>query len=250
MCLPNKQAKRTFLQESLPTFVEVGRTIVFVATRQECEELAQFLSTSASQSSSSHNIQLQTLHGDKHPSDRNAALKAFTKGKVNLLIATDVAGRGLDIPEVATVINYDPAKNWDTHVHRIGRAGRLSAASQQQEGNAYTLLTPSNIDFAKTMVSAYERENRDIPNELRQLSQSYHNNQSRHQRPSNKRNKSGLGFTSASPSQGSAASSSSNNYYGPSSSTYSADDTGRSGASGSNNDYYGSSSPKKSRWGS
>jgi ATP-dependent RNA helicase DDX42 len=84
----------------------------------------------------------------------------------------DVAGRGLDIPQVSTVINYDPAKNWDTHVHRIGRAGRLSAVDQKhQEGSAYTLLLPSNSDFAKALIRAYEREDRPVPDHVRHLAE-------------------------------------------------------------------------------
>eukprot|EP00980_Cylindrotheca_fusiformis_P024741 scaffold12369_cov97-Cylindrotheca_fusiformis.AAC.7 len=161
ICLPDKQAKESFLKEMLPTFCDVGRTLVFCATRDGCEALGQQLSPI---------LPTGTLHGDKHQEDRKAALRAFAKGKVKLLVATDVAGRGLDIPEVGTVINFDPAKNWDSHVHRIGRAGRLSTEHQQQQtGTAYTLLLPSNADFANVLVQAYTRENRPISDELRNL---------------------------------------------------------------------------------
>lgn len=187
LCLPNREAKETFVQEMLPTFCDVGRTLVFCATRDGCEALGQKLHTI---------VPLMTLHGDKHPSDRKAALKAFTKGQVKLLVATDVAGRGLDIPRVSTVINFDPAKNWDTHVHRVGRAGRLST-EEQQSGSAYTLLLPSNADFAHVLVQAYTREKREISNDLRVLA-----SQSRQQtgdgsafsRKAHQNNRSGLGF--------------------------------------------------------
>ena len=184
MLLPSIQAKEVFLKELLPTFCNVGRTIVFCARRDGCEQLAQVLS----EAGFNH---FQTLHGDKHPSDRQAALKAFTKGTVKLLVATDVAGRGLDIPKVATVVNYDPAKNWDTHVHRIGRAGRLSETSGQQEGSAYTLLTPANSEFAQTLVQAYRREGREISPEIEGLA----NRSSQSSRGNAKKvNRNGLGF--------------------------------------------------------
>lgn len=184
MCLPSTEAKQAFLKESLPTFCSVGRTIVFCATREGCEQLAQCLVEDCSIPP------LQTLHGDKHPSDRKVALKAFSKGQVKLLIATDVAGRGLDIPQVATVINYDPAKNWDTHVHRIGRAGRLSEDGQQ-EGNAYTLLTPLNSDFAQTLLSAYQREGREVSEEVISLAKRSRQNTAGFGRTTGKM---GLGF--------------------------------------------------------
>jgi ATP-dependent RNA helicase DDX42 len=161
ICLPNAKAKMVFLKESLPTFASVGRTLVFCATRQGVETVATDLRMV---------LPVETLHGDRHLTDRKAALKAFAKGDVNVLVATDVAGRGLDIPQISTIINFDPAKNWDTHVHRIGRAGRLSAKEQQQQqGSAYTLLLPSNVGFARSMIQAYEREGRTIPPEVRKL---------------------------------------------------------------------------------
>ncbi len=159
VCLSDNRAKTEFLLDNLPQMV--GRTLVFCATRQGVEQVASELR---------HRVNLDTLHGDKHQADRKAALKAFTKGDVNVLVATDVAGRGLDIPKVTAVINFDPAKNWDTHVHRVGRAGRLSAKEQeQQQGSAYTLLLPSNVGFARSMIRAFEREGRPIPPDLHTL---------------------------------------------------------------------------------
>jgi superfamily II DNA/RNA helicase len=64
------------------------------------------------------------IHGDKRSRDRLRTLGAFKDNKLNILIATDVAARGLDIPDVSHVINYDIPQNYDTYVHRIGRTGR------------------------------------------------------------------------------------------------------------------------------
>ena len=162
MIFKNDQMKEDFVLELLPALKEVGQTLVFVATREACERvasrIAELLPT----------LQIATLHGNKHQTDRTAALRSFAKGQVSTLIATDVAGRGLDIPNVATVVNFDQAKNLDTHVHRVGRAGRLSK-EQQRTGSSYTLLTPKNASFANVLRNSFERERRPVSKELAEL---------------------------------------------------------------------------------
>jgi ATP-dependent RNA helicase DDX42 len=164
MVVPNEDAKRTFLMEMLPTFKNVGRTLVFCATRVGCEALVTLVREQLPQ------LKADSLHGDKHQSDRNAALRAFRKGEIFVLFATDVAARGLDVPQVATVLNFNAAKDYDAHVHRCGRAGRLKN-NEQQTGSAYTLLTPKNADFAHVLQSAFEREGRPVAPELIELAQ-------------------------------------------------------------------------------
>jgi ATP-dependent RNA helicase DDX42 len=211
--LPHESAKEAFLIESLATFVNVGRTLIFCATRDGVEALAQRLREH------NNSIVVETLHGDRHQSDRNHALKEFSKGRIKVLVATDVAGRGLDIPSVATVINYDPAKNLDAHVHRVGRAGRLSADSedsQQQTGTAYTLLTPKQSDFAHVLRNAMEREGRPISSELEQLA--HRSKKSGNVESRDKWNKSGLGFAPI-PNTAKAPDASSDSYYGRSAET-------------------------------
>jgi len=163
LVLPDQDAKKDFLLEMLPTLQNVGRTLVFVATRESCETLASSIRAKLPE------VKVDTLHGDKHQSDRNAALRAFTNGKIQVMIATDVASRGLDVPQVATVLNFDTPKNLDAHVHRIGRAGRLSKNNEQQTGTAYTLLTTKDADFAHVLRNAFEREGREISRQLREL---------------------------------------------------------------------------------
>lgn len=216
MVLPNEDAKRAFLLEMLPIFQDVGRTIVFVATREGCETLATLVRKRLPE------FAVDTLHGDKHQSDRNAALRAFTKGRIAVMIATDVAARGLDVPQVATVLNFDPGKNLDGHVHRIGRAGRLKD-NEQQTGSAYTLLTPRNADFAHVLRGAFEREGRVVSPELLELAQK--SRQSGNVAARNKGNKSGLGFDDRDASRSVEASSPATkgapvaSYYGPPSNT-------------------------------
>lgn len=73
-----------------------------------------------------------------------AVLHDFKNGRHHVLVATDVAARGLDIKSIKSVVNYDAAKEIDTHVHRIGRTGRAG----DKEGTAYTLVTPYETRFA------------------------------------------------------------------------------------------------------
>ena len=194
MVLPNVEAKKAWLLQMLPILVDVGLTLVFVATRVECESLAECI-----RKSDPCNVKLATLHGDKHATDRQAALRAFTKGQVNALIATDVAARGLDT-NVATVISFDPAKNLDVHVHRIGRAGRLAKDEQEyREGTAYTLLTKKDADFAHVLKNSFARDNCEISPELQQLAQTSRRSGSGSTSTSrDKWNKAGLGFEDAS----------------------------------------------------
>ena len=82
------------------------------------------------------------MHGDKAQSDRLNVMEAFKTGKVKLLIATDVSARGIDIPNVDFVVNYDLPDYTENYVHRVGRTGR-----GDQRGIAYTFCSPSEEDL-------------------------------------------------------------------------------------------------------
>jgi ATP-dependent RNA helicase DDX42 len=162
MVLPDYKAKQQFMLDMLATFTNIGRTLVFCATREGCEALGRAIENNRP------GVPFLVLHGDKHQSDRNAAMKSFTRGEVSLLISTDLGSRGWDVPNISNVINFDPAKDLDTHVHRSGRSGRLQANSQQT-GAAYTLLTRKDVQFARVLRRAFVREGRDIDTELDRL---------------------------------------------------------------------------------
>lgn len=103
-----------------------------------------------------------TLHGGKSQDQREAALFAVRSGKKEILVATDVAGRGIDIKNVSLVLNYDMAKNIEDYTHRIGRTGRAG-----MKGTAITFLTMEDSEtFYDLKQSLLKSPNSVIPNEL------------------------------------------------------------------------------------
>jgi ATP-dependent RNA helicase RhlE len=95
---------------------EFEKVLVFGRTKHGVEKLANILSE--------RGFKAESIHGNKTQSKRERALDAFKKGKVNILVATDVAARGIDVADVTHVINYDQPTTYDDYVHRIGRTGR------------------------------------------------------------------------------------------------------------------------------
>jgi superfamily II DNA/RNA helicase len=93
-----------------------GRSLVFVRTKRGADRLVKKLHR--------HDLDAVAMHGDKSQRQREQALARFERGDVMTLVATDVAARGIDVPDVARVINYDAPEDRETYVHRIGRTGR------------------------------------------------------------------------------------------------------------------------------
>jgi ATP-dependent RNA helicase RhlE len=109
---------------------EQGSFLVFVRTKHGADRLARRLSRSGHAAAQ--------IHGDRTQAQRNSALKGFTEGRHRVLVATDVAARGIDVPHVGHVVNYDMPKQAEDFVHRIGRTGRAS-----RRGVASTFAVPA-----------------------------------------------------------------------------------------------------------
>lgn len=107
--------KRFFLAEYLRQNPE-GKFIIFVRTRVRAERVAKAMARV--------DVMTMTIHGEKDQTDRGEVMKAFRSGDCKILIATDVSARGIDIPDVTHVINYDLPILAENYVHRIGRTGR------------------------------------------------------------------------------------------------------------------------------
>ena len=111
---------------------DIKQAFVFVNSKLGCARLARSLERDG--------FHAVAMHGDKSQDERLKALDAFKQGKVSLLVATDVAARGLDIKDVPAVFNFDVPFNAEDYVHRIGRTGRAGAT-----GLAFTLVAPSEM---------------------------------------------------------------------------------------------------------
>jgi ATP-dependent RNA helicase DeaD len=108
---------------------EPASTILFVRTKRDADEVSESLQ--------SRGYAAEALHGDMNQSQRERTLARFKRGQVEILVATDVAARGLDIEDVSHVINYDVPYDPESYVHRIGRTGRAG-----RSGEEVTLITP------------------------------------------------------------------------------------------------------------
>jgi superfamily II DNA/RNA helicase len=132
--------KRETLRRLIRSAAGYKNAIVFCNRKREVAQLHRSLLR--------HKFNAVALHGDMDQSARTAALEQFRKGEVTVLVASDVAARGLDIPEVSHVFNFDVPHHADDYVHRIGRTGRAG-----RSGTAITIVAP--ID--SKAVSAIER---------------------------------------------------------------------------------------------
>ncbi|HTH97330.1 MAG TPA: DEAD/DEAH box helicase [Stellaceae bacterium] len=99
---------------------EVGKAIIFAATKRDADQLAQDLSAQGHKAGA--------LHGDLHQAARMATIRRLRSGEIKLLVATDVAARGIDVPDITHVINFDLPRQAEDYVHRIGRTGRAGAS--------------------------------------------------------------------------------------------------------------------------
>ncbi len=107
-----------------------GSCLAFCTTKQQCDDIAAALS--------SRGFSAQALHGDLEQKDRDAVLVQFANQSVGVLVATDVAARGLDVKALPLVVNVEPARDTEIHTHRIGRTGRAG-----ESGHAVTFCTPA-----------------------------------------------------------------------------------------------------------
>jgi len=137
---PVAESQKTDLLLALLERVNYDSVIVFCRTKHGADRIAQLLKR--------NNHSVAVLHSNRTQREREQALRGFREGRYELLVATDIAARGLDIADVSHVINYDVPHHPEDYIHRIGRTGRAEA-----RGDAFTLMVAEDVKH----VAAIER---------------------------------------------------------------------------------------------
>ncbi|CAH8526833.1 unnamed protein product [Schistosoma haematobium] len=127
-----------------------GLALVFVETKRGADVLAKFLCQL--------NFPVTSIHGDRPQTEREHALQSFRSGRTPILIATAVAARGLDIPNVKHVINFDLPSDIEEYVHRIGRTGRMG-----QPGSATSFFSEKNQNVVRDLVELLRESKQAVP---------------------------------------------------------------------------------------
>ena len=178
---------------SLLTKGDVNQALVFTRTKHRADRLAAFLDQ--------HKVGVQRIHGNRSQAQRSDALRGFKSGTYRVLVATDIAARGIDVAALGHVINFDVPAAPDDYIHRVGRTARA-----EMTGSAYTLVAPEDEeslreieraiskrlprvtvpDFDYTMRAAQPLEKRHAPRGASHTAQARHHGQGHHSRPNNR----------------------------------------------------------------
>lgn len=159
----NEQEKRSYLLDLLSPFKDGGSdygadslTLIFVETKKGADALEEFLYQ--------YKHPVTSIHGDRTQKEREEALKCFRSGVCPILVATAVAARGLDIPHVKNVINFDLPSDIEEYVHRIGRTGRMGNL-----GVATSFFNEKNRNICADLVELLVETKQELPSFLEEM---------------------------------------------------------------------------------
>uniref|UniRef100_A0A8C0NBB3 RNA helicase n=2 Tax=Canis lupus familiaris TaxID=9615 RepID=A0A8C0NBB3_CANLF len=155
-----EEEKRSHIQRFLESISSQDKVIVFVSRKAIADHLSSDLIL--------QHVSVESLHGNREQCDRERALENFKTGKVRILIATDLASRGLDVNDITHVYNYDFPRNIEEYVHRVGRTGRAG-----RTGISITLITRNDWRVAGELINILERAHQSVPEELVAMAERY-----------------------------------------------------------------------------
>ena len=140
--------KRFFLERVIAENPD-NKILVFVRTKVRAERVAKAMARV--------DIETVTMHGGKTQEERSATLLAYKNGEVNVMIATDITARGIDIPDVTIVINYDLPTEPENYVHRVGRTGRAS-----KRGYAYSFCAEQELPILEVITAYLKKDIKEV----------------------------------------------------------------------------------------
>merc|ERR1712125_48967 len=152
----DERDKRSRLKRLLEKVMDGSKILIFAQTKRDGDELTREMRLDG--------WPALCIHGDKKQEEREWVLKEFKEGKSPILVATDVASRGLDVKDIKYVINYDFPNQIEDYIHRVGRTGRAGAF-----GSSYTFFTQDKARMAKDLINVLREANQPVPQELRKL---------------------------------------------------------------------------------
>ncbi|XP_073050777.1 DEAD-box ATP-dependent RNA helicase 45-like [Primulina eburnea] len=148
------------LLELLGEWYEKGKILIFVHTQDKCDALFKDLIRSG--------YPCLSLHGAKDQTDRESTIGDFKSNVCNVLVATSIAARGLDVKELELVINFDVPNHYEDYVHRVGRTGRAG-----RRGCAITFISEEDARYAPDLVKALELSEQSVPDDLKVLANGF-----------------------------------------------------------------------------
>merc|ERR1712063_238185 len=148
--------KRARLKRLLDKVMDGSKILIFAQTKRDGDQLTREMRLDG--------WPALCIHGDKKQEERDWVLKEFKEGKSPILVATDVASRGLDVKDIKYVINYDFPGSIEDYIHRVGRTGRAGAT-----GSSYTFFTADKARHAPDLIKVLQEANQPVPDELTKI---------------------------------------------------------------------------------
>ena len=138
LCFLDRSDKRSLLVQRLKEQGDGELSIVFARTKHGSDKLARFLNQK--------DVKAEAIHGNRSQAQRDRTLKRFRQGSLPVLVATDVAARGVDVKDVTLVVNFDLPNEPEAYIHRIGRTGRAG-----EKGSAVSFCSEDEVDFLRAV---------------------------------------------------------------------------------------------------
>ncbi|XP_023121251.2 probable ATP-dependent RNA helicase DDX43 isoform X1 [Amphiprion ocellaris] len=156
----HEEEKKSYVFDFIRNMLPQDKVLIFVGKKLMADDLSSDMCLQG--------LAVQSLHGDREQCDREEALKDFKESRVRILVATDLASRGLDVHDITHVFNFDFPRNIEEYVHRVGRTGRAG-----RSGAAVTLVTRDNWRMAPELIPILERAGQEVPEELILMAERY-----------------------------------------------------------------------------